>query len=202
MPVMTAAKSLRVNHIDTIAEITASAATMPPVTTTGSTAAAMIEPGRASSMRRTRGVTGTKPINQKPPRRSVTVTSPITAIAIMMSGRSKSAGIDALLAEESRADRACDRAGDDEPVAGREPVDRDGDHAGDRPRDRALHAAPGGDEKRGEERRHQEIDAEGLRIGDPLGEQIAGHRSQRPEEVGDDQSADEIRRVGAATIAV
>ncbi len=59
MPTATARKSLRVSIATTTAATIASTTTAPPLTTTGATAARMIEPGSASSIRRTRGVTVT-----------------------------------------------------------------------------------------------------------------------------------------------
>jgi hypothetical protein len=104
---------LRRRAINTAAVTTATTAAAPALATTGTMIATTMEPGNASSMRRTRGVRGTCPIIQNPPARMAKVASPITRIASTTGTSCSSMFIGPPGGEAAR-----DRAGDDVPTAG------------------------------------------------------------------------------------
>src|SRR5689334_943026 len=128
--------SLRFTIMLRSATTTAISATMPTLAMIGTTADAMIAPGRISRLRRTRGVMGMCPISQNPDTRVSSVANVIARIAM-----SAPCGIASFIDERSD-DAANDRADDDEPPAGHHIGHRERDKPCNRPADRAAHAAP------------------------------------------------------------
>jgi hypothetical protein len=110
MPARTLSSALREAIIVMAAALTARIAAMPLLVAIGNTAAATIEPGSASSIRRTRVVNCTWPISQKPLARIRNVVAAITAI---LATAKPSGSVEVI--EEPRDSASHDRAHDDEP---------------------------------------------------------------------------------------
>src|SRR5512143_2046640 len=153
-PPVTARNSLRRKSISAAAVTTARTAAAPALATTGTMIATMMEPGSASSMRRTRGVRGTCPIIQNPPARIAKVASPMARIASTTGTSSSSTPIGPPGGEAAR-----DCSSDDVPAAGDEYREEQRDDTGDGPGQGSARAAPQRHQQDTEKDGHDQIES-------------------------------------------